>query len=176
METEVSRLDQYGRRENVEISDIPESVSDRNLEYNIIKILQKIGLKNINHYHIVACHRLSKRDKNGNRNTIIRFLNRKDAISCLQNRKHLHLCSEFGFNNLYAMENLCPAYKSIFENLKDRKNNGQIKKVWSYNGAIHFKFSDKVNEKPKNIFHECDINYYFKDDNNYNNDKNYNNL
>ena len=120
-------------------------------------------MKNIQHYHIVGCHRLNKRDKNGNRNTIIRFLNRKDAIACLQNRKQLHLCRELGFNNLFAMENLCPSYQSIFDNLMERKNNGQMKRIWSYNGVIHFKFSDKANEKPKKIFHECDLNYYFKD-------------
>ena len=171
LEKEVARLNQYGCRENVEICGIPESVSDRNLESNVIKILQKIGMDHIRHYDIVSCHRLRKKDRNGNRNTIIRFLNRKDAIACLQKRNKLHLCRELGFNTLFAIENLCPAYQSIFDNLKDLKNNGLIKRVWSYKGDIQFKYSDSDNEKSKKVLHECDLDYYFSEDNN-NNKKN----
>ena len=149
LETEVSRLDQYGRRENVEFTSIPESIPDEKLENSIIEILHKIGLTHIEHYSIAACHRLATKDRFGNRNTIVRFVNRKDAISCLQNRKKLSLCRDIGYRNLFMVENLCPSYRSIFESLSELKKRNKIKRLWSYNGTINFKFSDSTNEKPK---------------------------
>ena len=62
------------------------------------------------------------------------------------------------------MENLCPSYQSIFDELNGRKYKGQIKRLWSFNGTINFKFTDSIDEKPKKIFHECDLNYYFYED------------
>ena len=161
LEKEVSRIDQYGRRENVEISGIPENISDEELEKTVIAILQKMGLKRIQSYGIVGCHQLGKRDRFGNRNTIIRFVNRKDAIWCFQNRKNLQLCRELGFRNLFLMENLCPAYRSIFDELNKRRSNGDIKKVWAYNVTVQFKYTDNPMEKSNKVFHECDLNFYF---------------
>ena len=84
LEKDLSRLDQYGRRENIEIMGIPSNIKDDELEREVIKILQKIGLYHLDHYGIVACHRVGKHDFQGNRNTIVRFLNRKDAIQALK--------------------------------------------------------------------------------------------
>ena len=36
---------QYGRRNNVELSGIPDSVEDSELELKIIEVLEKVGLK-----------------------------------------------------------------------------------------------------------------------------------
>ena len=62
LETQLNRLDQYGRRENVEILGIPNEVNDRDLESEVIKILRAIGLKHIQHFSIVACHRVGSKD------------------------------------------------------------------------------------------------------------------
>ena len=124
LEREVARLDQYGRRENVELIGIPESIGHRDLEATVIRILRKIGLDHIQHYNIAACHRLRSKDRFGNRNTIVRFVNRKDSISCLKSRKKLQLCRELGFNNIYITENLCPSNRSIFEELSNLKKRG----------------------------------------------------
>ena len=83
LEKEVSRLDQYGRRENIELAGLPSKIPDRELEYVVINILKHIGLNNIQPYDIAACHRLRSTDKFGNKNVIIRFINRKDAIICI---------------------------------------------------------------------------------------------
>ena len=126
LEQNVSRLDQYGRRENIEIAGIPEFISDKELESKVLLILKKIGLMHIRHYDIVACHRLGKKRRSECRNTIVRFVNRKDALSCLKLGNRLGLCSELGFNNLRILENLCPSYRSIFEQLTELKENGKI--------------------------------------------------
>ena len=48
---------QYGRCKNVELSGIPDSVEDNELEVKIIEVLERVGLK-INSNDIEACHRL----------------------------------------------------------------------------------------------------------------------
>ena len=163
LEREVARLDQYGRRENIELLGIPNTVKDSELEGNVLSILRQIGLVHLQHYNIAACHRLRTKDRFGNYNTIVRFTNRKDSISCLKSKKNLHLCRDLGFKHLYITENLCPSNRSIFNNLSDLKRDGEINKVWSYNGTVHFKFKDDPNEKPKKVYHECDLNFYFND-------------
>ena len=157
LEKNLARLDQYGRRENIEIAGIPSNVADKHLESEVLRILRQIGLKHLEHFHIVACHRIGSLDKNGNKNTIVRFINRKDAILCLKNKKNLHLCKYLGYNNLYIMENLCPAYRSIFDSLTKLKNEDRVKKVWSYNGIINYKVTDDVNEKAVKVLHECEL-------------------
>ena len=147
LEEDLNRLNQYGRRENVEIQGIPAYVSDSMLEHEVLKILHSIGLTRIDHFGIVACHRIGRKDVNGNRNTLIRFLNRKDAIATLMNKKKVYLCKELGYSNLNFIENLCPAYRSIFDELVELKKEGCIQKVWTYNGQI--KYLETVDEQEK---------------------------
>ena len=61
------------------------------------------------------------------------------------------------------MENLCPSYKSIFENISQLKNEGKIKKVWTYNGVINYKLTDDNTEKPVKIYHENDLEKFYSD-------------
>ena len=163
LEKQISRLDQYGRRENIEIAGIPAKVHNKNLETEVLKILREIGLKHLQHFNIVACHRLGKVDKNGCRNIIIRFMNRKDAIKCLKLRRNLYLCNELGYENLSIMENLCPAFKSIFEDTIQLKKEGHVKKVWTYNGIVNYKMTDDDNEKAKKVFHENELAKFYND-------------
>ena len=157
LENQLNRLDQYGRRENIEIVGIPNEVMDRDLEKEVLKILRAIGLNHIQHFSIVGCHRVGSKDRYGRRNTIVRFLNRKDAIQCLKSKRNLYKCQSIGYNDLYVVENLCPAFKSIYEQLKQLKVEGHIKQVWSYNGIINYKRSDDEQEKTVKIFNENDV-------------------
>ena len=51
LEKELSKNEQYGRRNNVEISGIPNQISDQDLKENIVKICKDSDI----------CHRLSRR-------------------------------------------------------------------------------------------------------------------
>ena len=164
LENDLYRLDQYGRRENVEFHGIPENIKDNRLEPLILNILKLLGLKHIQHYHIVACHRIGKPNSHQPRGVIVRFLNRKDAISCLKYKYHAGRCKEIGLHNLTINENLCPAYRSIFENLADLKNQGKVKKLWTQNGFVNFKFSDTKQEKSKKVTHEFYLYEFFPDE------------
>ena len=90
---------------NVEFEGISERVNDSDLESTIIDILKKIGLDHIQHYHIIACHRIGEPSKTHPRSVIVRFLNRKDAIKCLHNKSSLYKCSDLGMRNISIHEN-----------------------------------------------------------------------
>ena len=56
----LNKLDQYNRRENIEIDGIPDSVRNDELEAVVINILRRIGVHHLEEWEIVACHRLLK--------------------------------------------------------------------------------------------------------------------
>ena len=128
----------------------------------MLQILRKIGLDHINHYGIVACHRVGKKDFHGNRNTIVRFLNRKDAIKALKGKRYLFRCKEIGYSELQMVENLCPSYKSIYDEMKKLKGEGTIAKVWTFNGFVNYKVTDNEQEKIKKIIHESEMDSFYK--------------
>ena len=160
LERDQNHLNQYNRRENIEITGIPENIPQDKLEDVCIDILRRIGVNALDRWEIAACHRLRKTEGQTTSNVIIRFINRKRAISCLQNRKYLKETIP-EYPNLYLFENLCPRYKSIMDECKKLKNTGEIRKVWTFNGTINFKKTDSQNERPKKLFHIYDLNKYF---------------
>ena len=56
-EREHNSLEQYGRRNNIEITGIPDSVPDQNLEEKVVDILNEITV-NVSAKDIEACHRV----------------------------------------------------------------------------------------------------------------------
>ena len=163
LERELNQLSQYNRRENIEISGIPDSIDNLELEKNVIRILREIGVYGLDYYEIAACHRLKKRNNEKYASVIVRFINRKRAVQCFQNRKYLKESFGREFPDLYIFENLCPRYRSIFDSCMDLKNSGEIKKLWTFNGIINFKTSNNTYERPKKIFHINDLDKYFPD-------------
>ena len=57
LESEHNSLEQYGRRNNIEITGIPDSVPDQNLEEKVVDILNEISV-NVSSKDIEACHRV----------------------------------------------------------------------------------------------------------------------
>ena len=137
LEKERLRDNQYGRRENVEIANIPENVKDEQLESTVIKIMDEIGVA-VESNDISACHRL----KNGS--TIVRFLNRKNAIKLFE--KNIVIKS-FDFEGLFGKKtklfinpNLCPQLKRLFWTLRQLKNAKLVAYYGSdQNGIYHQK-------------------------------------
>ena len=77
---------QYFRRENVEIHNVPESIEQKNLEKHVLVALASINIQ-LQFYDIVAIHRVGKKISRNNRKVLVRFVNRKNAFRCLNNRK-----------------------------------------------------------------------------------------
>ena len=82
-ETSTNKLEQYGRRNNIIISGIPDSVKTEDLEESVTEILRDIDVK-VTISDIESCHRVGKSDnKIGSTKTIVRFVNRKNAKQAL---------------------------------------------------------------------------------------------
>ena len=59
LEINGNHLEQYGKRNNLEITGIPDDVSDENLEEKVIHVLSEIQV-NVSSSDIKACHRIGK--------------------------------------------------------------------------------------------------------------------
>ena len=91
LESEHNSLEQYGRRNNIEITGIPDSVPDQNLEEKVVDILNKITV-NVSPKDIETCH-CKGVSKNSSKKTIVRFINRKHAKKVFLSRKNLRKSS-----------------------------------------------------------------------------------
>ena len=163
-EVRINKFEQYTRRENLEISGIPDNINQDQLENTVLRILESIGVQT-DSYHISACHRLSRNKKQQSANTIIRFTDRKiiyDIFSKKKNLKVSPMKDELG-SDLYITENLSPEFKNIFETCKYLKRKNVIHSCWTYNGNVNIKISDYEGEKPIKIFHYNDIGHYVID-------------
>ena len=163
LEKELYQFQQYNRRESVEISGIPDNIEQNKLETTIINILRRVGVWNLESYEIAACHRL--RRKLGNEHTqrvIVRFTNRKRVFQCLQARKYLR-DNIYEHPKMYIHDSLCQKYKDLFEECLKLKENGDLKKIWTYNGIINIKLTENYYERAKKVFHISDIHRYFPD-------------
>ena len=62
LEENSNSLEQHGRRNNLEITGIPDDVDDQKLEEKVIEILDKINV-NVSSKDVEACHRIGKSKK-----------------------------------------------------------------------------------------------------------------
>ena len=104
-----NKFEQYGRRSNIEVSGIPDSVKDNCLEKKIISVFTSVGI-DVKSYDIKGCHRIGK-SQNSSKKTIVRFSNRKFAKQALYNMKKLKLIDKSALglaNDEFINENLTP--------------------------------------------------------------------
>ena len=105
MEIQNNNLDHYSRRNNVEISGIPQSVIDNHLQKMVVDIFKAIDV-NITTNEIEAFHRLGKKKKN----VIVRVISRKHCLKALRNKKKLKSIDKNAVGisnaNLFISENL----------------------------------------------------------------------
>ena len=133
---------QYSRRENIEIVNLPESLSIKQLEPKIIEIINDFGIS-LSSFDIVATHRIGKKYKNKPRNVIIRFINRKNVYHILnKSSKFSASAKKFGYDNVYVRENLCPDNRKIFNKCYKLKKDGILKYVRTVNGFVNVGFQD----------------------------------
>ena len=152
MEREHYQMQQYSRRDCIELVGVPTSVEDKNLEKKSLEILKSINVE-VQPSEVQACHRMFDKKR-----VIIKFLNRKTAIECLKNRSKLKTVDKkkFGFQkgDIYLNESLCPYYRYLFGKCLALKKDGKIDSVWSYNGTVRVRLTD---ESVKSISLETDI-------------------
>ena len=104
---------QYGRRNKLVLSGIPESVSEDVLEESVISVLVHIDFST-ERQDIEACDRFGKPDRDKSQKTNARFVNKK----LLFNKEKISSsnCSKHNFmqnSKIFANENLTPKNESI---------------------------------------------------------------
>ena len=137
-----NHLEQYGTTNILEITGIPNDVSDKNLDEKKSKVLvsfrstsQVLKLK-----LVIALVKVEIRQKkNKKKKTIVRFINRKHAKKALINGKSLIKInqSSLSSDHIFINENLTPVNNKIAFHCRKLKRNGQIDKTYSRDGEIH---------------------------------------
>ena len=80
LEKDQGEGEQYSRRNNIEISGIPNRISDEDLENAIISICKDSGVE-IDPRDVEGCHRLSlsRNSRGQDKRVIVKFVNRKHS-------------------------------------------------------------------------------------------------
>ena len=132
LEIQNNNVNQYSRRNDVEISGIPQSVSDNQLEEKVVDILKAIDV-NITTNEIEVCHRLGNKKEN----VIVRVINRKHCLKALQNKKKFKSIDKNAIGisneNLFISENLTPANSKLAFSCQKLKRDGEIEKCYTIN-------------------------------------------
>ena len=151
---------QYSRKECLEISGIPWSVSDNDLEDVVCKAITKAGVE-VSDKDIEDCHRVGKRGT-----TIVKFCKRKFSKQVLNVRKDLTKLSMedlqlTGQEKLYIKLSICPYYRVLWPKSKSLHSMGKIYSYYVSNGTIKIKIQET--SKPLSIMHISDLDKRFPD-------------
>ena len=159
LESDYDSLEQYGRRYNIEICGILDSVPDQNLEEKVIKILDEIDVS-VSTNDIEACY-LMVSSVNNSRRIIVPFTNRKLA---LLNRSKLRKIASISLNcNVFINKSLTLRSGKIEFHCRKLKRTDHIKKAFTRNGTVHTSSPDIQIEKVLKIYHLKDLLNLFPD-------------
>ena len=144
--------EQYFRGENLIISGIPNTVSQRDLQSKVIEILGTIGLVLIPD-DIAACHRLYNPPRsNYPAKVIVRFVNRKIVNFCLEHREDLQNQAFRQLKlNLRFFESLCQKNEESLRICKWLSQEGHIHNHFIRNGFVKVAYEENGN--PQKIIH-----------------------
>ena len=154
IESKSNSVEQYDRRNNMEINGIPNSISDDNLESTIMSVLSKATNVHVTADDIEACHRIEK-SKENSKKTIVRFINWKHYKCTLVNRKKLKSFNSESIRlpnvKLYFNENLREYSNTLAFYGRKLKRAGLINSTYTLNGPVHILRT--VGERPFKVFH-----------------------
>ncbi len=158
LQSEVTRIGQYSRRENLIIDGIPNTIPQNELERVCVRIVNDLGFRITSAFEVQGCHRLGY-DKNGFTPVIIRFTNRKVKEFCIAKRGNLKKINcpwNLSFREDMELENI--KIEQICSDLKDSKF---IKNYIVRNGFIKI-FMEGIS-RPNKIEHVQDLRELFKE-------------
>ena len=120
LEKSQAKVEQYSRRNNVEITGILHEILDNNLEGKVINICKDVGIS-IGHMDIESFHQLllSRNKSGGAKCVIVKFVNAKHSEDMLQLKKIITSRSKVFISNL-----LCPYYHYLWGKCKELQQRG----------------------------------------------------
>ena len=149
----INDLEQYGRRNNLKISGLPESEGDETAEMTTETVINKlngvIGSLNLKREDIDIAHRLGPKRKRRwgqetapPRRVIIKFNSRIKRDSILRNRKL------FKGTDMFVNEDLTQINQNVLACVR-KKMPDEVKQSWSINGRIFYEShaGDKIEVK-----------------------------
>ena len=160
------RDNQYTRRENIELINIPVEVQQSQLKSTVTKMLNKVGI-DITPRDISACHRLK-----GGKKTIVRFINRDDAYSTLEKFTEMKNCDFTDIlgskPTVYVNPNLAPELRTLLWRMKSLKADGIIEFYGSTSNGVYYQTARKGRKHFVygetdfyDVVDECDFEKYF---------------
>ena len=154
LESEHNSLKQCGRRNNTEITGIPDNVPDQILEEKVVDILNETSV-DVSPKDIEVCHRVGV-SKNNSKKTIVRFPNRKHAKKALTSRKNLRKSSSRNCN-VFINEDLTVKNNEIAYLSRKLKRSGHLTKIYTRNGTAHISNPKIHRGKVLKIYHTNDL-------------------
>jgi len=149
LRTQLNDLQQYTRKNNVEISGVPEQKNEQ-IKDIIMKIGEVVGCT-IADSDMDVCHRVAHMN-NGNKNSksiIVRFQSRnkkQDFLSASKRYRNLN-SSELGFVGnvcgVYVNEHLTLENKKLFKSAREFSRENNFKYCWVRDCRIYVKRSDE---------------------------------
>ena len=129
-----NKLDQYTRRNNIEIQGIPAMLSDDHLEHKVLNICKSINLT-VENSDNEGCHELRKTD---------------NAKLCFQDNV-----------KLFVSENLSPFNQRLAWKFRELRQASKIHSAFSSKGIV--KFCHRMNEQPISTEHGRDLTSLYPD-------------
>ena len=162
LEKNQAKAEQYSRRNNVEISGIPNTIPDNDLETTVISIRRDSGVE-IDSKDIEGCHRLplSRNSRGQDKRVNVKFVNRKHLEALLRYKKQISSKSLNHLNvpnKVFVSVSLCSYYRYIWVKCKDLQRQGQVNHVFCLGGVVCIKFSE--NGSPTKLYQMKDIPYF----------------
>ena len=154
LESDHNLPEQYGRRNNIEITGIPDSVSDQNLEEKVVNILNETSA-DVSPKDIVECNCVGV-PKNSSKKTIVYFINKRHAKKALISRKKIRNNSS---SNCYVFinENLTVQNNEIAFLGRKLKRSGHVNKIFTKDGTVNISGPETYRGKVLKIHHINDL-------------------
>lgn len=154
LQYKADELEQNARRENLRISGIPESEGETRetedqLANKVCEVAAKCGV-NLEAREISSCHRLGKKAEGRVRQTVVRFVTRRQRDALYNGRYTLK--KEEGYKDVYINEDLTTMRYSV---LMAAKESPSVKKVTTKFGNIVCKMTNdetKTISSPDGLF------------------------
>lgn len=135
----VDSLEQYSRRSTVRIFNVDTDKYNEKLDTLIDDIC--VATDTYVQDQVVKCHWTGKTVEN-KRQVLVKFNNEKVRDSLLKKKSALRTATG-DLTNIQIREDLTAARSRIFKGLRKLKTDGKLHSVWTYNGVLCYKHSEK---------------------------------
>ncbi|CAN7999751.1 unnamed protein product [Ixodes pacificus] len=126
LKKEINKLEQYGRRNNLEVHGLVESLN-KNLLEKLNKLADKIEVPRLTTDNVEAVHRIPTKTKKTPM-VIVRFINRNDRDAWLKNKQKLRSGAEV--DKVYLEENLIASNRKLFFHVRTKAKHLGYKFIW----------------------------------------------